>query len=239
MSKKFELVQRVEFIKKACIGKKVLHLGCTDYPFTKQAIENNMLLHFEIEKAARELYGFDFDQEGIDVLTEAGGKNLFRADLEKLEDVPLDETFDIIVAGEMIEHLSNPGLFLRGIKRFMTDKTKLIITTINAYSGMRFFIYGLRGKGGACEPVHPDHVAYYSYKTLSLVLQREKLSVEEFVFYDLGPEHRQFNKWYYNFTNDLCVKMSPQLSDGVVAVCRLNNGFDNSEAVDSQIILAG
>ncbi len=221
MKDKFELVQRVEFLKKVCRGKKVLHLGCTDYPFTKNSIENNMLLHFELEKAAKELYGFDFDQKGIDILREAGGINLFRADLEQLEDVALNETFDVIIAGEMIEHLSNPALFLRGIQRFMSDETKLVITTINAYSAMRFVIYALRGKGGINEPVHPDHVAYYSYKTLSLVLNREKLEVNDFFFYDLGPEHRQFNRWFYNVVNDVAVKFSPQLSDGVIAVCNL------------------
>lgn len=223
MNKRFELVQRVEFIKKMCAGKKVLHLGCTDYPFTKQMIENNMLLHFELGKIAKELYGFDYDQEGIDILSKAGAENLYQADLEKLEAVKLDETFDVIIAGEMIEHLSNPGLFLRGIQRFMNKDTDLVITTINAYSGMRFLIYGLRGRGGANEPVHPDHVAYYSYKTLNLVVQREKLFVKEFVFYDLGKEHRPFGRWFYNFFNDVCVKFSPQLCDGVIAVCKLSD----------------
>ena len=223
MKEKLALVQRVDFIKQACAGKKVLHLGCTDHPYTLEAIKNNMLLHFELEKTAKDLYGFDYDQEGIDVLSKAGGKNLFRADLEKLDEVELNETFDVIIAGEMIEHLSNPGLFLRGIKRFMNTDTKLVITTINAYSGMRFFIYGLRGRGGATEPVHPDHVAYYSYKTLNLVVRRENLQVREFAFYDLGPEHRPHNHWLYNFVNDASVKFSPQLSDGVIAVCGLGN----------------
>ena len=233
MSKKFELVQRVDFIKQACKGKKVLHLGCTDYPFTQKVIDNNMLLHFELEKTAEELYGFDFDQPGIDILNHAGGKNLYRADLEKLEDVPLDKTFDVIIAGEMIEHLSNPGLFLRGIQRFMNPSTKLIVTTINAYSGMRFIIYGLRGRGGANEPVHPDHVAYYSFKTLNLVLERENLELDEFVFYDVGPEHRPFIRWFYKLFNDLCVKFSPQLSDGVIAVCKLGSGFKKTEAIEN------
>ncbi|MCA1625186.1 MAG: class I SAM-dependent methyltransferase [Acidobacteria bacterium] len=222
MNKKFDLVQRVDFIKKMCSGKKVLHLGCTDFPFTKQMIENKMLLHFELEKVAGELYGFDFDQKGIDVLRDSGGTNLYRADLEKLEEVDLNENFDVIIAGEMIEHLSNPGLFLRGIKRFMNNETKLVITTVNAYCALRFIIYSLRGKGGENEPVHPDHVAYYSYKTLNLILQREKLNVEKFLFYDLGRDHRQFNRRVYNFMNDVCVKISPQLSDGVIAVCKLN-----------------
>ncbi|HXH70381.1 MAG TPA: methyltransferase domain-containing protein [Pyrinomonadaceae bacterium] len=221
MNRKFDLVQRVDFIKKACVGKKVLHLGCTNYPYTEESLENNMLLHFEIKEVAGELYGFDFDQKGIDILKESGVKNLFRADLEKLEEVSLDETFDVIIAGEMIEHLSNPGLFLKGIQRFMNEKTNLIITTINAYSAMRFMIYGLRGNGGAIEPVHPDHVAYYSYKTLSLAIERENLEVKDFLFYDLGYEHRKFNRWFFNVFNDASVKIFPQLSDGVIAICSL------------------
>ena len=221
MRKKFELVQRVEFIKNACAGKKTLHLGCTNFPYTKESIDNKILLHFDLEKTASELYGFDFDQEGLDILQDAGGKNLYRADLEKLDEVPLAETFDVIIAGEIIEHLGNPGLFLQGIKRFMNPETRLVITTVNAYSALRFFLYGFRGNGGAKEPIHPDHVAYYSYQTLSVALSKENLDVREFYFYDIGSEHRQFNRWFYNFFNDVCVKFSPQLGDGVVAVCSL------------------
>ncbi len=222
MSKKIELVQRVEFIKNACAGKKVLHLGCTNYPYTQEAIENEMLLHTELGKTASELYGFDFDQAGIDILNINGVENLYQADLEKLEEVNLDKTFDVIIAGEIIEHLRNPGKFLQGIQRFMNSETNLVITTINAYCAFRFLIYGLRGKGGLNEPVHPDHVAYYSYKTLSLAINRENLVIKDFYFYDIGNEHRPFNRWYYNFFNDVFVKFSPQLSDGVIAVCGLN-----------------
>jgi cyclopropane fatty-acyl-phospholipid synthase-like methyltransferase len=219
-----ELVQRVEFIKKACTGKKVLHLGCTNWPYTQDAIDKNMLLHFELAAVANSLYGFDFDQEGLDVLAASGTTDLYRADLEKLEAVDLDETFDVIVAGEMIEHLNNPGLFLKGIQRFMNADTELVITTINAYSALRFAIYGLRGKQGLNEPVHPDHVAYYSYKTLTLLIERAGLTVSQFCFYDIGTDHRQFQPWYYNLVNDVAVTISPQLSDGVIAVCQLGNG---------------
>lgn len=221
MSKKIELVQRVELIKKISAGKKVLHLGCTNFPYTQDSIDNGMLLHFDLAKSASELYGFDFDQEGIDILEKHGTKNLYRADLEKLEEVQLDETFDVIIAGEMIEHLNNPGLFLQGIQRFMNSDTSLVITTINAYSAFRFLIYGLRGRGGENEPVHPDHVYYFSYKTLSLIIERANLTVKDFYFYDIGTEHRPFNRWFYNLFNDLSVKFSPQLSDGVIAVCGL------------------
>ncbi len=221
MKDKFKIVHRVEFIKKISEGKKVLHLGCTNSPFTNKSIENEMLLHHDLKKVAKELYGFDYDQEGLEIFERIGEKNIFWADLESLEDVALDETFDVIIAGEMIEHLSNPGLFLKGIQRFMNAETRLVITTINAYSGMRFFTYGVRGKGGVNEPVHPDHVAYYSYKTLNLVVERENLEIKEFLYYDLGAEHRPHLHWLYNLVNDVSVKISPQFGDGVIAVCGL------------------
>jgi hypothetical protein len=221
VNQKFKLIQRVDFVKDQCKGKKVLHLGCTNYPYTEDAIANNMLLHFDLEKIAAETYGFDFDEKGLEILKSAGSKNLFQADLEHLDQVTLNEKFDVIIGGEMIEHLSNPGLFLQGITRFMGADTRLILTTINAYCALRFVLYGLRGKGGRNEPVHPDHVSYYSFKTLNLILERQGLELNEFYFYDIGKEHRPFNRWFYNLFNDICVKISPQLSDGIVAVASL------------------
>lgn len=221
MGKKIEIVERVDFIEAHCAGKKVLHLGCTNYPYTQPAIDDRALLHFKLEKVAAEVYGFDLDQRGLDVLAENGAKNLYRADLEKLDEVELDEKFDVIVAGEMIEHLNNPGLFLHGIKRFMNPDTSLIITTINAYCAMRFWAYFLRGRGGSAEPVHPDHVAYYSYSTLKVLINRAELQVKDFLFYDVGREHRPYSPWHYKLVNDVSVRLSPQTSDGIIAVCGL------------------
>ena len=159
--KRFEnlaLVQRLDVIKTLCKDRSVLHLGCTNYPYTEEAISNNMLLHFDLREISSELYGFDSDKKGLDILSDYGFTNLFEADLELLNNVPLERTFDVIVAGEIIEHLNNPGLFLSGVRRFMHRDSKLVITTINAYCAMRFFVYALRGRRGINEFVHPDHV---------------------------------------------------------------------------------
>jgi ubiquinone/menaquinone biosynthesis C-methylase UbiE len=217
----FPLVDRLSYLKAAARGKKVLHLGCTDYPFTEKVIANKMLLHFELQKIAGELYGFDFDERGIEILNEHGAENLYLADLENLQKVPLDQTFDVIIAGEMIEHLSNPGLFLRGIQRFMNPQTNLLITTINAYCGMRMFTYGFRGRGGAHEPVHPDHVAYYSFSTLKVLVERHDLKVHKFAFYNTGDEHRRLAPWKQKLANDISVRIAKQWADGIIAECGL------------------
>lgn len=217
----FAVVDRTSFILEQCAGKAVLHLGCTNYPYTEESIRNDMLLHARLQDPASELYGLDADRDGIQALQSKGFGNILHADLEHLEELDLDRTFDVIVAGDMIEHLNNPGLFLTGISRFMTGETRLILSTINAYCGMRFLWYGLRGKRGRVEFVHPDHVAYYSYSTLKLLVERHGMKVENFLFYDIGKEHRPHNRWFLNSLNDICVAMAPQWSDGVIAVCRL------------------
>src|SRR5258708_24376442 len=172
-----------------------------------------MLLHFELEKDASDLWGFDADQEGIDILYTHGSKQMVIGDLEDLEQVGINDTFDIIVAGEIIEHLSNPGLFLDGIRRFMNRETRLLVTTVNAYCAMRFLWYGVRGRRGQNEFVHPDHVAYYSYSTLKLLLDRHGMHVENFLFYDVGNEHRPHNSRLMNVVNDICVRIAPQWAD--------------------------
>ncbi|REJ78515.1 MAG: methyltransferase domain-containing protein [Acidobacteria bacterium] len=221
MSDKPKLVQRIEKIEELCTGRSVLHLGCTNWPYTKESLDNDSLLHLSLDRLASELYGFDFDENGLEILRGKGVQNLYRANLEHLNEVDLDRRFEVIVAGEMIEHLTNPGLFLRGIKRFMDRDTRLVITTVNAYCGMRFVQYALRGKGGTAEPVHPDHVSYFSYRTLRLLVEKEDLEVREFFFYDLGKEHRPHNPRIWNIVNDILVGVSNQLSDGVIAVCGL------------------
>jgi len=152
-NKRIPLVQRVDYLKEICRGKKVLHLGCTNWPYTQAVLDDESLLHLELQGIASELWGFDADEDGLKLLRERGVQNLYRANLEELDTLELEQQFDIILAGEMIEHLSNPGLFLRGIKRFMRSESTLVITTINAYCGFRMVMYGLRGRGGRAEPL--------------------------------------------------------------------------------------
>lgn len=218
-----EIRDRVEVIIDACRGKRVLHLGCTNSPYTAESLADGSLLHSRLVEVADTVHGIDNDLESMGLMNEAGYTHLHVADLEDLENSGLTHEYDVIVAGEMIEHLSNPGRFLEGVKSLMSPNAILLITTINAYSALRGIQYALRGRGGTNEPVHPDHVAYYSYSTLSLLLRRSGFVIDEFFFYDIGPEHRIHMKWFYRLINDICVRFAQQSSDGVIAFCRVNN----------------
>lgn len=213
------LVQRLPYIETRCRDRRVLHLGCTNWPYMEPMLSDGTLLHLRLGVIARTLWGIDADQEGLDALASRGVPNLVQGDLERLEDLDIPETFDVIIAGEIIEHLSNPGLFLRGIRRFMTADTRLVLTTVNAYCAARIGTYFLAGRGGRQEPVHPDHVAYYSYSTLHRLLDRHDLDVEAVSFYDIGLEHRPYAPWHFKWLNDLSVRLWRQAADGLIVEC--------------------
>lgn len=219
MASEFELVQRLDFIKQLCKGRKTLHLGCANSPFTVESVQNRSLLHFELLDSASELHGFDNDMSAIEILRSNGIQNLHQANLENLPDIRFEETFDVVIAGEVIEHLSNPGAFLTGVQRFLRHDGILVVTTINAYCAFRFAMNAISGKRGRNEPVHPDHTAYYSYATLKLLLERHNFRIDRFVYYDLGFEHRGGVRVIYRVINDAAVYLFPQFADGIIAVC--------------------
>src|SRR5262245_29333406 len=126
------LVQRVDYLIDRCRGRRVLHLGCTNWPYTDAALADGSLLHLQLQKVAAELHGVDADPEGLARLAARGHNHLHQGDLERLDTLPLAASFDVIVAGEIIEHLANPGRFLAGVQALMLADTSLIITTVNA-----------------------------------------------------------------------------------------------------------
>jgi len=118
-------------------------------------------------EVARETYGIDSSEEAVNFFLKQGIHNLYVGDVEKLQDFALSRVFEVVVCGELLEHLSNPGLALGGLKRFCRPDTVVIITVPNAFA-----IKGFLAVLGGGEVVHPDHVCYYSATTLSVLLSR-------------------------------------------------------------------
>jgi SAM-dependent methyltransferase len=213
------LVQRVDHVTGLCVNRDVLHLGCTNWPYAAESDANGHLLHRTISAVASRCVGFDSDAAGISALEALGFTDLVVGDVERLDELKDIGQFDVVLAGEIIEHLGNPERFLTAAAAVLRPGGVLVVTTVNAYCAFRFVMYALRGKGGEQEPVHPDHVAYYSRSTLTLALNRTGWNVRDFRYYDMGREHRPFNSRWIRIVNDVAVRIAPHLGDGVIAVC--------------------
>jgi 2-polyprenyl-3-methyl-5-hydroxy-6-metoxy-1,4-benzoquinol methylase len=92
------------------------------------------------------------------------------------------EPFDVVVAGEVIEHLDEPGPFLRAMRELAKPDGVLLVTTPNAYRLLNF-IAPLTGS----ELVHQDHTAWHSPQTLRTLLERNGWRVDEIAYYRTPP----------------------------------------------------
>ena len=106
--------ERNRLIIDHCRNKSVLHLGATDAPFTEIKYKNDLLLHTQIMKVAANVKGIDIDQPSIDFLSTKGINNIESFDMNQLGN--LDFKPDVIVFGEIIEHLQNLQTALSNLK---------------------------------------------------------------------------------------------------------------------------
>jgi 2-polyprenyl-3-methyl-5-hydroxy-6-metoxy-1,4-benzoquinol methylase len=169
---------RDDFLLTNAADKSVLHIGCSSAPYTEQRLQAGTHLHERLLGITRELYGIDLSSEGLDIMArrlKCG--NLFVGDAERLEEVSIRKNdFDIILAGDILEHLNNPGLFLAGVRRFMGPRSRLIVSTNNAFSlpnFVRLVLGGFREGTG--------HVLVNSPATLTNLLDRHGMSATEIV----------------------------------------------------------
>jgi SAM-dependent methyltransferase len=122
-----------------------------------------------VTRAAASCVGIDFLEEGITFLR-SKGYDVVQADAEDFE---LGRSFDVIVAGEVLEHLSNPRGFLLSARRHLRSEGRLVITTPNPW----FFAYSWLALFGE-PPENTEHTAWYTLGTLRELLRRAGFEIE-------------------------------------------------------------
>jgi 2-polyprenyl-3-methyl-5-hydroxy-6-metoxy-1,4-benzoquinol methylase len=143
-----KFVSKEDKIVEVCKGRTVLHLGCVG--FADSSPEERILLaerslHALLTKIAT-TKGIDYCREAIDFFSQHDVfNNVLHGNVERLEEMTLEGKFDVIVAGDILEHLANPGLMLEGIKRFTHGDTLVLITTPHSF-GFLNFIRFIRGR---------------------------------------------------------------------------------------------
>jgi hypothetical protein len=164
------LVERVPWIVRRCTGQAVLNLGCMHAPNTREAIRAGLHLHMAILPVCSRLTGVDIDLSARELLPpDHATHDLRRADVcdpQELGWAIAARPYDVVLAGELLEHLANPGLCLTTIGALLPTAT-LIVTVPNALGRD----VARRARRGV-ECVHIDHVAWYSPCTIRRLLEQ-------------------------------------------------------------------
>jgi 2-polyprenyl-3-methyl-5-hydroxy-6-metoxy-1,4-benzoquinol methylase len=168
------IVDRVEYLARLCREPgDVVHVGCTDSPFTAERLEQGELLHASLLDVA-DVDGLDVDAEAIAILRQRfPGRQFAVADVSGEVPDELCGAYDLVVAGEVLEHVPGIGAFLRGCRGLLRPQGRICVTVPNAVSPKA----GARSLVGR-EVVHPDHFVYFGPLTLRRALAYAGFEVE-------------------------------------------------------------
>jgi SAM-dependent methyltransferase len=129
-------------------GRRVLDLGCRSGALTRHFLDGN------------EVVGLDVDRAALEKAAALGIETVL-ADVE--ERLPLeDESFDAVVAGELLEHVRFPDALVDEARRVLRPRGVLVGSVPNAFR-LQCRLRFLRGRAPEDDPTHlhmysPAHV---------------------------------------------------------------------------------
>lgn len=201
---KNELIENyIEFIKNSIKDGDVLDVGCC------ATNKNNLMKrHLEYSKTAKKIFGIDYNKEMLDIAKNKFKiKNLYYCDLT--DDSNVDNItsilgkFDHIICTDVIEHISNLTIFFDNIKKFMTSKSVLHLTTPNCRS-IRWFYRAYKFNNFA---INRDHVCWFDITTLYTLLKRSKLRINKLMYCIDDKEKAECKDIGLKFKNSLAGKI--------------------------------
>jgi len=202
------LRDKFEIIKKYVKGKDVLDYGCVGS--NESGVHTSKFLHQKIVENSKSVLGIDINALGVRQLKDMG-YNVIHGNVETID---IGKKFDVIVAGDLIEHISNVGLFLENMKRHLKKEGVLIIHTPNPFGITRFY-HMLTKK---YVEVNPDHVCYYDIITLKQALERHDYKIIEshYVHVLTPPIHKKvvinfFTRLSEGFSDSLLIVAKPEV----------------------------
>ncbi|AEH06047.1 class I SAM-dependent methyltransferase [Methanothermococcus okinawensis] len=208
---------RNKIIKKYIQNKVVLDVG---FLGENKKVEFSSLHNFII-KNSKEVWGLDIDKDRINKLKEKG-YNVIYDDVQELKNLmKLNKKFDVIIAGELIEHLENPGVFLDNISGFLNENGILVLTTPNMFSLRYILRHALFGQESPYwvdrnAEIKYGHVIGFSKMLLDNLLLRKGFEILEFK-YTIKDEYGGFKGNLEKFISSFFPRFAPSL----IVVCRV------------------
>lgn len=176
------VVSRFDKVLEYTKGKKVIHLGFADHlPLIEDKIKKRKWLHGLILENATKCIGVDIDTEATHFISQKLGiKDVYEHDITSgpLLDAITGDNWDVMILGELLEHVDNPVAFLKSIKeRYGKYVKQIIITVPNAFD-----LGSLRVLRRNREFINTDHRYWYSPYTLAKIGYQAGYNVDEFFF---------------------------------------------------------
>jgi 2-polyprenyl-3-methyl-5-hydroxy-6-metoxy-1,4-benzoquinol methylase len=179
-------VDRLKYVSNLCEEKRVLDIGCYDETAIDSKKETNYWLHGLISKKAKMVIGIDSSDLIRNEIKTGNNSKIIKLDLNDIDsDFVKKYPIDIIVAGELIEHIENVQTFIKNLAH-LYPSCKLILTTPNSTSLTNTLLALINRESN-----HKDNLHIFSYKTLNTICL--KAGIQEFT---ITPYHVSYGEMF-------------------------------------------
>ncbi len=208
---KIEAVRFANVLKMIGSNKKVLDLGCGDGMFSKI-----------ISDMGNDVTGIEIAEGAIKKCKKRGIK-VYDLDLNSDWQKKLKEKFDVVYAGEIIEHIFDTDKFLTNILLALKPSGHLVIDTPNLASfGRRIFLaFGISPLiETTARSYDAGHIRYFTYDSLKNLLVENNFLPIRFVTdtINFDPQGKVVDKFF--------VRIFPKLGKSLIFKCTKLNKKD-------------
>jgi len=161
-----------DWVRSNVKGRDVLDLGVVAHSLDFCLNHRDTWLHEIIKNNGSYVLGVDILEPEVNELRRMG-YNVLAADVLTLR---LDRKFDVVVCGDLIEHVSNPGALLDTIAYHLRDDGTALVTTPNPFAISRMFNILADGWTG----INTEHVSWLCPQTMCQLVERSQLFVSDF-----------------------------------------------------------
>ena len=170
-------LDRIEYLTTLAKGKNVLDVGVVEH--SRNFVNSPTWLHQYIAKASRECLGVDILRDEIEYIRSLG----FNVQCHDLTQSPMNYSFELIICGEVLEHIDAPGMFLKNLAEMLIPNGTIVITVPNPWY-INASLKSSFGRNPFVDSV--DHVAWYDAATLMELGSRCGLKLTKYTYFNIG-----------------------------------------------------
>lgn len=161
---------RRDIVQEFCRGKNVLDIGCVHHQV--ENAESANWLHGNIIEVAASTLGVDYLEDEVKELA-SRGYMVIAGDVNY--PLPIHQKFDVIIVGNLIEHLSSFTGLMENINRLLAEDGVALISTANPFFREQYFYSALKND----IIVNPEHTCWIDPITLDVLSRRFGLDTTE------------------------------------------------------------
>ena len=171
---------RIAYLTELAAGKRVLDVGVVDHAIGRR--EEERWLYGAIAASAAYCLGVDVLPEAVADLQAKG----FNVRLHDVCTEAVDDVFDVIICGEVVEHLGHPAGLFKSARKMLRPGGRLVLTTPNPY-----YIGHVRDSFRGIFDESVDHVTLLAPSGIAEFAEREGMRLDAY----RGVIGRRLKNW--------------------------------------------